>query len=365
VRSSQGHQQDESRAMDERTQECHEIEWSLIANYVNGECSEAERRRVEQWMRGDPARKTRIESLLKIRNAQIDEDLQSKTKAAWSEVLRRIQGLPREEPSSKRVQIRALFPRTVRIAAAILLFVGLPYAIVKLKSLRTESSVQPTMCIISTGRGQQTSVRLSDGTAVALNSMSVLEFPEQFANGPREVLLVGEAYFAVTQLDGIPFSVRTGKAVVQVLGTEFNVSAWPSDESDEVVVARGTVSVQSASIGVRGSVVLLEGQQTKVLEGKAPSLPRIVGVQKYTAWVHGQLMFEDTPFRDVIRTLERKYEFQCTVGDSSLLMYRITASFKDESLGEILRLMSVSMGAQYERQGAIVTFYSAAKKRSR
>jgi len=253
----------------------------------------------------------------------------------------------------------------MKIAAVILLVAALPFAIMKLKGLRTESKAPPTRCIVSTDRGQHTKIRLSDGSAVTLNSMSTIEFPEQFADGPREVAVVGEAYFAVTQKAGAPFFVRTARAVVQVLGTEFNVSAWPADESDEVVVARGKVSVQSAQTGVPGSVILTQGHETRIVDGKAPSIPRIVSIQKYSAWLQGQLMFENTPFRDVIKTLERQYDFKCSVRDSSLLAYRITASFKNETLGDILRLMSASMGAKYERRGSIVTFYATARQRVR
>jgi ferric-dicitrate binding protein FerR (iron transport regulator) len=351
--------------MDEKTHGFHGIEWRLITNYINGESSEAERRQVEEWVGADPSRKAKIESLQSIRDARGERDLQSQTKAAWDEVLCRTRSLPQEGHASTAIKLYPLFLRAMQIAAAILLIVGLPYAIVKLKNLKTESKAQPTMCIVSTDPGQRANIRLSDGTAVTLNSMSTLEFPEQFENGPREVVLVGEAYFAVTQKEGVPFFVRTARAVVQVLGTEFNVSAWPADESDEVVVARGKVSVQSAQTGVQGSVILTQGQETRIVDGKAPSIPRIVSIQKYSAWLHGQLMFDNTPFRDVIKTLERQYDFKCNVRDSSLLTYRITASFKNESLGEILRLMSASMGAQYEHRGPVATFYLAAKKRSR
>lgn len=339
------------------------IEWQLITDYLNGECSDAERRRVEEWMEADPLRRARIESLRRVLDACRKGDLQSQTKAAWDDVLRRMRSVPQEGQPSASFKLHPLFLRAMKIAAVILLIVGLPYAIVKLRNLKTESKAQPTMCIVHTERGQHTNIRLSDGTAVTLNSMSAIEFPEEFRNGPREVHLSGEAYFAVAQKEGVPFCVRTGKAVVEVLGTEFNVSAWPAEKSVEVVVVKGRVSVQSAQTGVQGSVVLTQGQETRVLEGKAPSMPRIVSIEKYTAWLQGRLMFENTPFRDVIKTLERQYDFKCSVRDSSLLTYHITASFKNESLSEILRLMSTSMGAQYERSGSVVTFYAAVRKK--
>jgi transmembrane sensor len=341
------------------------IEWQLITNYVNGECSEGERRRVEAWIRADAARKAKIQYMQRVRDARYEQNLESQTRRAWEEVLRRIRSLPREETPSTARTFYPLFLRTLKIAAVVLLMVGLPFAILRLKGLKTETTVQPTMCIVSTDRGQHSNIRLSDGTTVTLNSMSTLEFPEQFGDGPREVLLVGGAYFTITKKEGVPFSVRTGKAVIQVLGTQFNVSAWPVDESDEVVVVSGRVSVQSSRTDVVGSVVLTQGEGTGVADGKAPSIPRIVSIQKYSAWLEGRLMFENTPFRDVIRTLEREYDFKCSVRDSALLAYRITASFKNESLAEILRLMSVSMGAQYERRGGVVTFYPSVKKRSK
>jgi transmembrane sensor len=351
--------------MEEKKQGFDGIEWQLITNYINGESSESDRRRVEEWIQSDASRKARIEFMQRVRGAHRAQNLQSQTRAAWEEVLHRIRSLPQEEKSSTTREFHPFLVRALKIAAVILLMVGLPYAILELKGLKTESKAQPTMCIVSTDRGQHTNIRLSDGTAVTLNSMSTLEFPEQFGHGPREVLLIGGAYFTVTKKEGVPFSVRTGKAIIQVLGTQFNVSAWPVDESDEVVVMSGRVSVQSARTEVEGSVVLTQGEGTRVADGKAPSIPRVVSIQKYTAWLEGRLMFENTPFRDVMRTLERQYDFKCSVGDSALLTYRITASFKNESLGEILRLMSVSMGAQYERRGAVVTFYPAVKKGSK
>jgi len=156
---------------------------------------------------------------------------------------------------------------------------------------------------ISTPTGGQYQVVLSDGSKVWLNAASSLRFPAVFKGKTREVEITGEAYFEVAKNAAMPFLVKTGRTVIEVLGTNFNVMAYRDESFIKTTLLEGSVKVRSGnSINFLkpGQQALLNAQgQTKIIED--------VDVDDETAWKNGLFQFKDAGIEAVMRQIERWY----------------------------------------------------------
>lgn len=336
-----------------------ELDYDLLVKYFAGECSAEEQRQIEVWITADPLRADQVATLRRVWEASGDDDLQGELATAWMKIARRIDRSAQEEPATRKYSFR----RILQIAAAVVVLIGGSYGVVKYVNSVETVKQQLTMREISTPKGQRIKLLLTDGTIVSLNSASSLRFPERFKNGVREVFVQGEAFFDVAHVEGSSFVVRTANASVKVLGTAFNVTSWPGEKRADVIVVRGRVAVRSDFAATNAEVELVRGQKTSVLDASAPNIPQNVNVAKYTAWIDGKLVFDNLRFTEVIKRLERQYDIECKVRNAQILDRHVTASFKDESLNEILHYMSLSLAIKYEKKGSIVTFYTPSAKK--
>ncbi|MGV3763198.1 FecR family protein [Parapedobacter sp.] len=158
---------------------------------------------------------------------------------------------------------------------------------------------------LSVPRGGTYQVTLADGTRVWLNSESRLRYPSRFDSDERVVELEGEAYFSVTKKEGHPwpFRVVVDGQTVEVLGTEFNVSAYHA-EPKKTTLVEGSVAVTNPSSGLKRSIS--PGEQA-IVNGTAFDVV-MVDVYKYTAWKDGLFYFKHTPFDELIREIARWYD---------------------------------------------------------
>lgn len=151
--------------------------------------------------------------------------------------------------------------------------------------------------------GGEYALVLNDGTKVRLNSISSLRFPVVFGAGSREVELTGEAYFEVAKSEE-PFIVHTKGMKIEVLGTTFNISAYPGEEYQATLIS-GSVKVNSE----RGESLILKPSQQASLSPESGNMKvRTVDVAFYTSWVKGKIYFKDQRLEDIMKTLSRWYD---------------------------------------------------------
>jgi len=148
---------------------------------------------------------------------------------------------------------------------------------------------------------------LSDGTKVWLNSESELRYPVKFTGETREVELLGEAYFDVEKNPNKPFLVNTKNVNTRVLGTEFNVSAYPNEEIN-ITLVEGRVELNSKQISAK--VQLIPGDNANLKIGGEKIHISQVDVRKYIAWRDGYFYFEKERLEDILTKLERWYDFK-------------------------------------------------------
>lgn len=158
--------------------------------------------------------------------------------------------------------------------------------------------------------GKQAKVVFADGTEAWLNAGSRLVYPSQFAENNRKVQLQGEGFFKVSKDKTRPFTVETSHSVVKVLGTSFNLRAYPDEKTEETVLVEGSVSI---SIGKRffGEDVLLKPDQ-RIIAGYPERSYSIseVDVRNYISWTDGSLAFEGEPLPAVLKRISRFYNVQ-------------------------------------------------------
>jgi transmembrane sensor len=166
----------------------------------------------------------------------------------------------------------------------------------------TGKTVEVLYNTLSTPVAGQYRLVLPDGTQVWLNSASTLCYPTTFTGRTRQVEVEGEAYFEVKEDAARPFLVKSGKTSVLVLGTHFNVMAYPDEGSIKTTVLQGKVKVTAG-----GKSALLQPGEQATVGNKTDILVSAVDTDKETAWINGFFQFDETDLPTLMRQLKRWY----------------------------------------------------------
>ena len=227
---------------------------------------------------------------------------------------------------------------------------------------------------IVTGRGQKSALTLSDGTKVWLNTDSKLTYSNDFSGKKRAVVLVGEAFFDVSHDKKKPFIIHTRDMHIKVLGTAFNVRAYPNEKSSEASLIRGIIQV---SFTKRPNEQLMLKPNEKITFSNTDIAPRnrqedlplitldnitvepSTGTILETAWTKGKFAFKSRPFVEIVEDLERIYDVEIEIVRGSIRSRRFTASFDNETLDEVLMLLKMSyhFDFTYDKKSKQVRIY--------
>jgi len=202
-------------------------------------------------------------------------------------------------------------------------------------------------------KGGEFCLKLADGSSVWLNSESTLKFPVQFASTCREVYLEGEAFFDIRKDEHTPFIVRSGDRSVTVLGTRFNISAYGNDPNWQVTLVQGCVSVQ---IPDHENKILHPSEQYVFNNLTGNIEMKTVETELYTSWIDGKFYFKGYRFEDIVKKLERWYDFQIRYQQEEIKdMYFRGVIDKHQPLEKILRYLEETTDIAFDVQGKIVT----------
>ena len=189
--------------------------------------------------------------------------------------------------------------------------------------------------------GKRFKLTLSDGTVVNLNSGTTFRYPEQFGvNGKRNVYLTGEAFFEVAKDKEHPFIVNANQVDVEVLGTKFNISAYPENPSVNSTLVEG--SIQMYEVANKQNLVLLQPNQMATWQNNSKKITtKEVDPSFYAAWTKGELAFKDTPFSTIAKIIQRTYDVEIINENSDLAKQNFTGTIKisDSSVENILELL--------------------------
>ena len=203
--------------------------------------------------------------------------------------------------------------------------------------------------------GRQFDLVLSDGTKVKLNSGSSIKYPVRFLKGQeRKVFLKGEAYFDVTRDRAHPFIVNADEMNIKVLGTQFNLSFYPEDEDISTVLVEGAVVLykDGADISTNTSSQLAPGQRAEWNKVNNTMTIKEVDTNIFTAWKDGYLLFKASPFHSIRSKLERHFNISIEDRSGKLQDQIYTATFRNETIEEILEAFKEDTHFEYIREGS-------------
>uniref|UniRef100_A0AB33JIH1 FecR family protein n=1 Tax=Prevotella sp. GTC17262 TaxID=3236797 RepID=A0AB33JIH1_9BACT len=207
--------------------------------------------------------------------------------------------------------------------------------------------------------GETRTITLSDSTHVQLNAGSTLIYPSTFAHQQsRQVHVSGEAYFDVQRDTEHPFIVKAGGVDVRVLGTHFNVKAYPEEELITTTLIEGSVNVSET--GNQTNQVSIAPHDQAVFNRKSKQLCIVhTNTANETAWRKGYLVFSDQSLGEITRAMERRYGIDINIDQNINTTYTYTMKFTNqESLTEVLDVLCRALGgASYQRRGNNIRIY--------
>jgi transmembrane sensor len=349
-----------------------ELDWTLAAKYLAGELSPKDRADFDAWLSANPNRAAQMSSLDKAFGSSTMPAVD--VEKAWSRLSERMNASPRVEGS--RTAVPELSPRprimsfsrpkrrAVYWALPALAAAGLAaFLTPSIRSAISSHTISgPELTTIATATGERKSVVLAQGIDVILGPSTSLELDQEIA-GNRVLRLNGEAYFTVAHNQHRRLYVRTASALIEDIGTVFDVRALPGAARTDVAVVEGVVSLRSAQGAVTSATVLnVSAGSTGTVEGTAP--PKLAPGGRSDdalAWTRGQLAFRDAPLSAVALELNRWYGLHVSIADPSLAARTLSARFAGESAETVLNVIARTLGISYQLEGQRVTFRSQAK----
>lgn len=207
---------------------------------------------------------------------------------------------------------------------------------------------------ITTPRGGQYQIVLPDGTAVWLNAASSISFPTAFTGKERKVTITGEAYFEVARDKSKPFRVSvipregvTGGMEVTVLGTHFNINAYPDEDAIRTTLVEGSVMVRKAGAQMK----IVPGEQASVAVNGAVFNKSHPDIEEVLAWKNGRFKFNNTGVVGIMRQIARWYDVEIkTEGDLSAIRFSGGISRKD-NIEKLLEILESEGRVKFIRQG--------------
>lgn len=192
--------------------------------------------------------------------------------------------------------------------------------------------------------GTRSSLRLADSTLVWLNSGSSLRYPNKFSNKIREVYLKGEAYFEVKSDISRPFVVRTSALEVKATGTKFNIQEYDSNPLTEVTLVSGKVVVNELDHKNNPELITELKPDQHFTYNRETRDKSIINENSYLyiGWKDGTLIFRNERLDKVLSKLSMMFNVDIELQGEELQDYRYRATFQDESLEEIFKLLKLS-----------------------
>lgn len=242
---------------------------------------------------------------------------------------------------------RVIASASAVLAAAVILFVCMLWS-------RPSENAAPEIFEIVAERGQKSSVTLPDGSRVMINSASTISYTSDYNVKERNVFLSGEAYFDVASNADIPFVVHADKVSVTALGTEFNVKAYAEDPYVVTTLVEGSVRTEA---GTQYELLTRAQEASYNKEADVLLAYDVKDISRAVPWIRNELLFENESLADIAVTLERMYNVTIVFEDEAAKGYSYTGLIRNNSLQNVLELISSTSPVGYKMNSGIIRFY--------
>lgn len=311
---------------------------TVLKKYFAGQCTDEEKQFVEDFLLSEenPSLSNYLESEWNDTTPTLPQDTKQARRRFHN--IQKIIGKPER---SQKVWLAA---------AASVLILLLPLSYLLLKNSCDDIAWQT----IETSVGQRKNIELPDGTNVWLNCASSLSYPKAFEGNTRLVKIEGEAFFKVTKNKEKPFIVAFNNHYTKVLGTSFNIKAYPNTDWEYVSVIEGKVAVGKSSQHTQQQYTVLVANERAALSTHSDQFLKSVNqdTKSEVTWRSGALRFQQTSLSDVLAELQRRYNAKLILKqDKNTAMPSFTASIRpDTSLDEVLKILSMTEKITYEKK---------------
>ncbi|MBL7699612.1 MAG: FecR domain-containing protein [Chitinophagaceae bacterium] len=305
----------------------------LLVSYLLNEADADARSMVEEWIIETAENRRYFEHFKLI--WETSQEILTPTgvdeNAAWQRFQERIQ----KPPQKGFVRSMSRF----RVAATVMICVGLA----ALSYFLLQNTANKP--VIVAANEAVVNRELPDGSVITLNKNSTAQYDNKFQGKQRKVQLHGEAFFKVTPNKSKPFVVEVKSVKVTVVGTAFNIRE--TDSSTDVMVESGIVKVESGN----QEMLLNPGEKISVNKKSEPLIVQKTNDKLYNFYVTKQFVCDNTPLWKLVQTLNEAYNANIEIADPQIAKLPLTTTFRNESLENILRVVSETFNLTVEHQG--------------
>lgn len=317
------------------------IDPDLLKRYAEGRCTAEETTRVEQWLDQDDEIAD-VQTFPGINKDELKEQI-------WNEV----------RPGSGPEKTPFRFPSYIYKVAVCLILASFAayWALSYHRSdptghLATASANDKEL---SVPRGRKAQLTLSDGTVIFLNGDSKLKYPAVFTGRTRVVYLSGEAYFKVAKDPSKPFIIHTAYTDTRVLGTVFNVEAYPDEANTTLTVEEGRVQFSLIKDPDK-KLLLTAGLQGIAGHGQTLQLQHVYAAN-YTAWKDEKLVIGNRSLKEISPLLEHWYNIRVSIKTPKLRDERFTGTYQRAAVNTIAQDISQAFHCQFRLKNNELEFY--------
>ncbi|MGD8781073.1 MAG: FecR family protein [Ignavibacteria bacterium] len=318
----------------------------LITRFLSGEATEHESKQLEDWLaKSEKNRKefARIETIWQKISPSQPEEIPS-FDSFWADLegqLSKDSSLASRKEKSFRNPFAGLlepfFTRPIGAFATsvvLLIIIGI--------ALLNYFAEDPILFI--TSQDEKITLTLPDNSSVKLNSNTTVSYNEKDFPEERIINLDGQAFFRVSH-NGLPFKVKTKNAVVEVLGTSFDVS-YRNDKT-ALIVASGKVLFKSQKNPDDSGVILTKAQMSTCSNDEFPTTPISVSSESLISWINEKLIFNNSPMSEVAEVLNKTFTSKIILY-SNVGKLKLTGEFEQQSLKEIIELICKALELDYK-----------------
>jgi transmembrane sensor len=250
--------------------------------------------------------------------------------------------------------IHSLFPggktnRYIMLCAAAVVLVILT-GLLFVYRFDVKPPIPVTYSSVTTGKGERKKLTLPDGTMLTMNAGTTISIPSDFGDTTRELVLEGQATFDIQQNIEKPFIIRTGNIRTVVLGTAFDIKAYPGEKGVQVAVLNGKVRIEKQENN--HTEVLAPGVTRNQLltydEGSGKHKLKPCKAEDIAGWRQNRLFFDHATLEEIAQVLERQYNTHITLIGTAKNKCRYTLQLKNEKLENALQLIEQLSGISYQ-----------------
>ena len=353
--------------------------WNLLAKKLAGEASIAELQELEELMRNNPDWHYPAQHIDDIWNMSMKDDPYEAEEA----FLHHVEKMKKKagdftmdeapDQSSRTSHEKKIRLWSYSAAAVVLVIAGV--LVFKHFIGSAPKANEEKISEVSTKKGSKSKLVLPDGTLVWLNAGSKLSYKKDFGNAHREITLVGEAFFDVVKMPGLPFVIETNTIEVRVLGTSFNVKSYPDEKITETSLIKGSVEITIKSrpsekfilkpnekLVVANKSDKKDGANDDVEMNKIPlvTLDRLTvnpddSNTIETSWVQNKLIFRNESFKNLAAKMERWYGVEFIFKDRKIEEIHLSGTFEKETIQQALAALQITAHFNYSINQNTVT----------